>query len=456
MISDNLINYIVNSNELDVLPKILFEPCTSDIETVHDILYELKKPDDGAKLSDRLDIGIVSSIDDQLTHATYNDDTSDVFIYLSTLSLVYDPLIKYNINTNLIDTNLHTSSCVNPCTHNDLVYDKDKINVDTNQYRNWHTSTIINDTVGLRSNADFGKKVTINIPDVGSNATFTMSNAAVYTGPSSTFTIPTTTNAAALYTRYADLIGSNLIKKMTIAGVNVEPNTTTESNESDSSDDELDTDDEPEKKYKQSAASTTYDRSIDRLTNKLTDIFAQTPPGTVIDLVCYYDGDHYFISSGDKIYCKITLRELYHELCSLSNKFHEYLVDMIESDDKIHTDYAMTTLTNKSYPSHNDFSTLFNNTLMSDLSIQSSDGKIIPAHKIILCLNSEYFRTMLSGTWTRDSNVINLDFNSKYLLPIIEFIYTGQFDVSLMTSYKHTYEIVDFLQIDCLLEYLQI
>ena len=58
-----------------------------------------------------------------------------------------------------------------------------------------------------------------------------------------------------------------------------------------------------------------------------------------------------------------------------------------------------------------------------------SDGEIIPCHKLILALNSQYFRTLFMSSFQEEDSIEIMSFGPQTMKTIKEFIYTGELDV---------------------------
>ena len=58
-----------------------------------------------------------------------------------------------------------------------------------------------------------------------------------------------------------------------------------------------------------------------------------------------------------------------------------------------------------------------------------SDGEIIPCHKLILALNSPYFRTLFMSSFQEEEIIRIMSFGPQTMKTIKEFIYTGELDV---------------------------
>lgn len=72
---------------------------------------------------------------------------------------------------------------------------------------------------------------------------------------------------------------------------------------------------------------------------------------------------------------------------------------------------------------------------LTDMRIISNDKINIFAHKVILSIHSEYFRTLFLDTWwaSREDHSIELDCSSSSLNAILEYFYSGNLD-SIMQS----------------------
>ncbi|CAD7079728.1 unnamed protein product [Hermetia illucens] len=96
---------------------------------------------------------------------------------------------------------------------------------------------------------------------------------------------------------------------------------------------------------------------------------------------------------------------------------------------------------------------------MNQLSQSSFDlvlrvrGKEIPVHKLKLVDASKYFEGLFSGYFADSgTNVINLDqFETAAVEMVVEFIYTGQMELSVDTV-ADIFEVADFLQVEDLLQ----
>ena len=55
-----------------------------------------------------------------------------------------------------------------------------------------------------------------------------------------------------------------------------------------------------------------------------------------------------------------------------------------------------------------------------------SDGEIIPCHKLILALNSQYFRTLFMSNFQEEDSIEIMFFGPQTMKTIKKFIYTGE------------------------------
>ena len=58
-----------------------------------------------------------------------------------------------------------------------------------------------------------------------------------------------------------------------------------------------------------------------------------------------------------------------------------------------------------------------------------SDGEIIPCHKLILALNSQYFRTLFMSSFQEEDSIEIMSFGPQTMKTIKKFIYTGELEV---------------------------
>ena len=58
-----------------------------------------------------------------------------------------------------------------------------------------------------------------------------------------------------------------------------------------------------------------------------------------------------------------------------------------------------------------------------------SDGEIIPCHKLILALNSQYFRTLFMSSFQEEDSIEIMSFGPQTMKTIKEFIYSGELKV---------------------------
>ena len=58
-----------------------------------------------------------------------------------------------------------------------------------------------------------------------------------------------------------------------------------------------------------------------------------------------------------------------------------------------------------------------------------SDGEIIPCHKLILALNSQYFRTLFMSSFQEEDSIEIMSFGPQTMKTIKEFIYSGELEV---------------------------
>lgn len=74
----------------------------------------------------------------------------------------------------------------------------------------------------------------------------------------------------------------------------------------------------------------------------------------------------------------------------------------------------------------NHVTQLFKSKKYCDITLVSSDGRKFQCHKIVLCLHSDYFNSMLSGQFkeSKEEEVTMDEIDSSSMVSILEFIYT--------------------------------
>lgn len=77
------------------------------------------------------------------------------------------------------------------------------------------------------------------------------------------------------------------------------------------------------------------------------------------------------------------------------------------------------------------FQALWNDRQFSDVTLVTGDDKEIRAHKIILCSNSIFFKNIFRRYPYHNPLIYLKDIKYKYLDWIIEFIYTGKYDIKV-------------------------
>ena len=83
-----------------------------------------------------------------------------------------------------------------------------------------------------------------------------------------------------------------------------------------------------------------------------------------------------------------------------------------------------------------DFKSILNDPLLSDIKIKGNDGEEINVHRLILITRSEVFKRMLSsGMKETNQDVIEFkEFSSKALKVIVEYLYTGRVTENILTT----------------------
>jgi len=65
--------------------------------------------------------------------------------------------------------------------------------------------------------------------------------------------------------------------------------------------------------------------------------------------------------------------------------------------------------------------------VLCDIKLETDDGVIVCAHKIVLVSASPYFRAMFISFAEGDKDVVNIrELNSNILQLLIDYIYTGE------------------------------
>lgn len=79
-----------------------------------------------------------------------------------------------------------------------------------------------------------------------------------------------------------------------------------------------------------------------------------------------------------------------------------------------------------------DFSKLFENRELADVTVRGSDGVALDVHKLILTTRSSVFNTMFNIDMTENAtSLIEIkDFNSKVLHQLFRFMYCGEVDTN--------------------------
>lgn len=83
---------------------------------------------------------------------------------------------------------------------------------------------------------------------------------------------------------------------------------------------------------------------------------------------------------------------------------------------------------------------------MADVML-TAEGKTIKAHKLILALSSKYFEELFTALEDKHPVVVLKDVSVKYLLLILEYIYSGRVDLS-PEDVKEFKKVADSLQIN--------
>ncbi len=107
------------------------------------------------------------------------------------------------------------------------------------------------------------------------------------------------------------------------------------------------------------------------------------------------------------------------------NETHEYLDTVMRKIDAARPEemYTKQILT--------DVATAYSKLLFShdfsDVSFQCSDGVTVPAHKNILAVSSDYFKTAFQGTWAENNadGVWKTHYSSRIMKSILTILYTG-------------------------------
>ena len=83
-----------------------------------------------------------------------------------------------------------------------------------------------------------------------------------------------------------------------------------------------------------------------------------------------------------------------------------------------------------------NLSNLWNDGDFVDVTLATADNKTINCHKMILSLSSSFFKTILRRNQHSHPLIYLKDIEHKYLLSIIEFVYTGQCEVESIDAHK--------------------
>ena len=76
------------------------------------------------------------------------------------------------------------------------------------------------------------------------------------------------------------------------------------------------------------------------------------------------------------------------------------------------------------------FANMFDSDQFSDICIKTKEGKIIHAHKIVLCSRCPLFRAMFSHSFKESSqNTIKLDYEHNVVKMLIQFLYSGSVEI---------------------------
>jgi len=74
---------------------------------------------------------------------------------------------------------------------------------------------------------------------------------------------------------------------------------------------------------------------------------------------------------------------------------------------------------------------VFSEEVLCDIKLETDDGVIVCAHKVVLVSVCPYFRAMITSFAERDKYVVNIrDIDSNILQLLIDFIYTGKIMVT--------------------------
>ncbi|KAL5276773.1 hypothetical protein ACFFRR_002164 [Megaselia abdita] len=122
------------------------------------------------------------------------------------------------------------------------------------------------------------------------------------------------------------------------------------------------------------------------------------------------------------------------------------LLDEFERDFALNPFYDIKSSSeNQITKLHEDFHKLFLNPKHSDVTLKCKDGGNIKAHKIILISRSVFFEKMFNNENIESkSNEIHFSFKTEVMRNVLEFLYSGGFDGSMVFE---VYKAADFFDL---------
>lgn len=152
---------------------------------------------------------------------------------------------------------------------------------------------------------------------------------------------------------------------------------------------------------------------------------------------------------------KMTSTELFHKICEFSSGFKSHVGNSIlqssEEVDLFMKEYLPPICAA-------DTHALWSRELLfsekyHDVTIETSDGEKIYAHKLILSRFSKFFETFFYGIFGRDKNTVAVNVAGKQMREILTYIYAGVVNFHEVESISELITAAEYFQVDDLIKF---